>query len=1039
MVERLRVRVLGAFSVEGVSERALGSLKARRLLKVVALARGGAVSVDRLADILWGDDPPARPAEQVGVLVSRLRGVLGADRLLRTDAGYTLTVDWLDLDELAARVAEAEAALGAGRLGAARAAAEAASTLSRGDVLPEEDGDWVEIERAVAAARSASARRIAAEAAGRAGDHVAAAGAAEQALAHDPYDEVSLRVLMRSHAAAGRPASALAAYVRVRERLADDLGISPTSETETLHDEIVLHDRLPVSWGQRRAEYPVLPGRALELAALDAALDRVAAGTTSTVVVSGEAGIGKSALVDAWTARSMTRALVLVGRCEPLGRDLPLQPVIDALAVHLSSRSGDERLEMLGNDAAALGPLLGVGDQPGGGATVVTDPDLGRTQFFAALLGVIGRLAEGRPAVLTVDDLHLAGSSTIAWLGLAARRTPRLLVVAATRPTAEPILNADMTLTLGPLDLEAATTVVGPSRAVELHARSGGNPLLLTALAQGADGGLPESVREAADRRVGGLGPAAATIRAAAIIGTDVDLDLMSEVGRTPAVVLLDHLEAAVTAGLLVERGTGFAFRHEIEREALEASAGSARRALVHREAARALSARRSPDPLLVAVHARLGGETTLAAEWYVRAAEVAVSRYDLEAAEAHLDAALALADSAPARAARARARMAAGRLDEAADDAAQAVAEGGGAPALEVAGWVAYYRRRHDEARGYADAGVAQAVDPAVRVSCLALGGRVRHGDGDLAGALAHLEPAVAEEAAPEVVGLAEVWLAQVRLHQGRPTDALAILGRTLAVADRLAHPFAPLHGRFARVLALGYLGRVDEAMAACHNLDIAVARAGKVGARLVAPALNARAWLLRWTGCAEEADELNTEAVEHAPDSGRSEAYFAGLLDLADGRLLAGDADGAAAIVLRLASIEQWRGTMAWHQRHRWGLVRARLALASGDHDVAAALCADVAADAASRGAGRYELLATALGALAGGRPAADMDRLDSVVSGLAGCAGLDGWPLVASLAAALDVSAWRSEAERRAAAVVASAPDQEAARAFASRVLG
>ena len=243
MVERLRVRVLGAFSVEGVSERALGSLKARRLLKVLALARGGAVTVDRLADILWGDDPPARPAEQVGVLVSRLRGVLGADRLLRTDAGYTLSVDWLDLDELAARVAEAESALVAGRLGAARAAAKAASTVSRGEVLPEEDGDWVEIERAAAAARSASARRIAAEAAGRAGDHVAAAAAAEQALAYDPYDEVSLRVLMRAHAAAGRPASALAAYVRVRERLADDLGISPTSETETLHDEIVLYDR----------------------------------------------------------------------------------------------------------------------------------------------------------------------------------------------------------------------------------------------------------------------------------------------------------------------------------------------------------------------------------------------------------------------------------------------------------------------------------------------------------------------------------------------------------------------------------------------------------------------------------------------------------------------------------------------------------------------------------------------------------------------------------------------------------------------------
>ncbi|HUP87346.1 MAG TPA: AAA family ATPase [Acidimicrobiales bacterium] len=1041
MVERLRVRVLGGFAVDGLSERGLGSLKARRLVKVLALARGRPVSADRLADILWGDEQPARPAEQVGVLVSRLRGVLGADRLARTDAGYALAVDWMDLDELAARVLEAEDALQGGRLGAARAAAAAAAALARGTVLPEEEGDWIEVERAAAEARSRSARRIAVEAAGRAGDHAAAAAVAEDALAHDPYDEASLRVLMRAHAATGRPASALAAYVRLRERLSEDLGISPTADTELIHDAIVLGEARPASVADAPAARAPLPGRSAELAALNAALDRVVAGATVTVAIAGEAGIGKSALLDDWTARAATGALVLFGRCDQLGRDLPLQPIIDAVDLHLSGRSSDERIAVLGADAAAIGPLLGIQTAGAeGGATFVADPELGRARLFAALLGVIGRLADGRPVVLAIDDLHLAGTSTLAWLAFSVRRTQRLLAVVATRPTAEPLVQADVTLSLGPLDLEATASLVGKVRAAELHARSGGHPLLLTALAKGTDDELPASVHDAVDRRIAGLGPAALTIRTAAVLGADIDLDLLAEVMGRPAVELLGHLEAAAAGGVLVERGTGFAFHHELEREALDLAAGSARRALAHREAARTLAARSTPDPLAVAVHARLGGDVVLAGEWYRRAAEVAISRHDLDAADTHLSAALALADTAATSAARARVRMAGGRLGEAADDAARAVTSGGGAAALEVAGWVAYYRRRYDEARQRADEGLAVAADPALRVSCLALAGRVRHAGGDVAGAVAHLEAAVVEAAPAPVRGLAGVWLAQIRLHQGLPTDALALLDWALVEPERLAHPFAPLHGRFARAVAFGQSGRVDEALAACDDLEAAVARVGDAGLRMVGPAMNTRAWLLRWTGHPERADDLNTEAVERTDPRGPlAEPYFAGLLDLADGRLLADDPDGAASLAEKLATIETWQGTMAWHQRHRWGLVQARLALAVGDRGTAAERSAEVAADAGARGARRYQLLATALGALAGGEPASDLEQLDEVVRGLADCAALEGWPLVGALAAAFDVRAWRTEAERGVLAVIASASDQESARAFAARVLG
>lgn len=103
----LRVRLMGGLSVDGVPERQIGSRKARLLLARLAAARGETVPVEHAADALWGDVLPARPADQVGVLVSRLRAVIGADRIVRRSAGYALRDVWLDVEEVELRVGEA--------------------------------------------------------------------------------------------------------------------------------------------------------------------------------------------------------------------------------------------------------------------------------------------------------------------------------------------------------------------------------------------------------------------------------------------------------------------------------------------------------------------------------------------------------------------------------------------------------------------------------------------------------------------------------------------------------------------------------------------------------------------------------------------------------------------------------------------------------------------------------------------------------------------------------------------------------------------
>ena len=1037
----VRVHLLGGLSVEGMAERDLGSRKGRTVLKVLAAARGAPVSVDRLADIVWGEDLPAQPADQVGVLVSRLRGVLGAERITRSDAGYALAADWLDVDELDALAGAATRALAEGRVAAARAAAESGLALVRGPLLADEDGAWVEAERTAVTAAVTQLRRLAVDAAVAAGDHTEAAALAEQVLADDPYDEVVLRSLMEAHLAARRPASALAAYARVRERLGEDLGVPPTAETEAVHARALMAadgDMAPVAPGTG-APPAGLVGRGAELAALDAALEPAAAGGAALVVVEGDAGIGKTTLVDAWANLVAPRAVVLRGRCDELGRDLPLQPVADALAEHLRAIGPDRAVAITGDDAAVLAPLLG--PVAGGSATVVADADAARARVFAALVAALARAGGERPVALVIEDLHLAEPGTLAWLGFARRRCRSAVIVVTTRPGGAKALEAERHLTLGPLDREAVADLVGADRADTLYERSGGHPLLLAALAAAGDEELPATVRDAVTSRVDTLGDdVAATLRVAAALGTECDLDLIAQVADAPVVDVLADLEAAGQAGVIAERGSRFAFRHELFREALEAATGAARRALIHQRAARVLAARPQPDHLAVAVHAREGGDRVLASSSFVAAAAAASARFDVDAAEDHLAAAIDLGPGPEAYIARARVRISRMAIDGAADDAEQAITMGGGAPALEVAGWVAYYRRRYDEARAFAEEAGARATDDAVRISALALAGRVRHGSGDLAGAVEHL--CHVGDGPPPVRGIADVWLAQARLHQGRPTDALHALARPMVDPDALAHPWAPLHLRFNRALALGQLGRVGDALRVTADLDAVVLRAGPVGTRFVPAACNAGAWIQRWSGQEGQADERNLRAIEATGgDTGPSnevvaEGHYVAWLDLADGCLLRDDPSGAAAIVDRLAAVDGWNGTMAWHQRHRLGLLRARLALLAGDPGRAAELATTVAEDAARRGAGRYELLARAVAGLAD--PSIPSDRLTPIVEGLGRCAVLDGWPVIAALARARQHDGWRAEAERSAAAVVASAPDHDAARRLADRLL-
>ena len=521
-----------------------------------------------------------RPADQVAVLVSRLRGVLGRDRIPHGDGGYRLVADWSDLEAFDELAGEARRRLARGDTTAAHVAAGAALALVRGPLLADEDdGEWADGERRASERRISEVFHLAAQASFAVGDHLAAIDIAGRALEREPYDESALRVLMAAYVARGRPASALSEYARVRQRLAEDLGVDPSPETEAMHTAILRNDVLP-GFPRDASTEPLAsepddsipPGRD----AVFVALDRIVGAPLARPVIvelAGEAGIGKSMVLDRWSRRLRARGTtVLSGRCDELERALPLQVVIDALAAGLHALSDDDAVAVLGAEAAALGPLLLRRVHDADGPTgALTDAETSRLTLFAALRAVVQRWSERSPIVFALDDMHLAGRSTVDWLRYLATHGEDVgvAVVAARRPDEGLPLPADTNIELGPLDRDAVAAVVGGVRADDLLQRTGGHPLFLVELAAADDlSTLPTSIVESVAERCDRAGEAGATLRTAAVIGSDVDLDLLAAVTHQPPVTLLGHLEDGVRRRFLVERNAVFAFAHDLVRDA---------------------------------------------------------------------------------------------------------------------------------------------------------------------------------------------------------------------------------------------------------------------------------------------------------------------------------------------------------------------------------------------------------------------------------------------------------------------------------------
>jgi DNA-binding CsgD family transcriptional regulator len=388
--------------------------------------------------------------------------------------------------------------------------------------------------------------------------------------------------------------------------------------------------------GVTSAGQPGLLERAPELAVLERAAAAVTAGPGGRLVLlAGEAGVGKTALVRAFCA-ARPGARVWRGSCDALLTPRPLAPLIE-----IADQAGGE-LAAAASAGAAPGALVNalVRDLRGAPETVIVLEDLHwADEATLDLLRVLGRRIEALPALVIVtyrDGLD--------------RAHPLRVVLGEV--SAGPSVERRLLPPLSPGGVAALAQAHGvdPARGLdpaELHRRTGGNPFFVTEVLAARGAQLPDTVRDAVLARAARLGAGARSLLdAVALVPARADLWLLELVARDE----LRFLDECLASGMLRAEGLAVGFRHEMARSALGDSLSPWRRLELHRRILAALSTPPSgpPDAARLAHHAEAAGDEAAVLRYAPAAAERAAALGAHREAAAQLARALRFAESLP-------------------------------------------------------------------------------------------------------------------------------------------------------------------------------------------------------------------------------------------------------------------------------------------------------------------------------------------------------------------------------------------------------
>lgn len=875
----IRIRLLGRFAVEHDGQEialgAFGGRLARRLLRLLALRRGTLVRKDLIAGVLWPDDPPADPAGNIEVLVSRLRRAMGDRTLIRMGPGGYVLVDAgrcrVDAEEFLAAVQAGRATLAA-QPGEALASFRTALDIWRGEPLPEDTyTDWAQADRRhlwiayLEALDGAATATL--ESAGAAGTAEAASWA-RQALAAEPLRESSVLLLVRGLAAAGDPAGALAAFGEYRDRLAAETGLEPTPKAREIRQRILAGQQEAGQPEPRHAAWPArlhgsVPGRRdpfLGRREEYAVIADAAAGHGRRVVlVTGPSGIGKSALL----AEAARQADVPVLSAEAFAPD---QNEAWSLASRIL-RQAAARLPvpvatlLAEAEASALADVVPGLAVPAGAVLASLGEQNRHTFALQGAVRLIAATAQPR-CLLAADDLQWADPTSLTLLGLLLRRLDGVSLAAAYRPDGNPgfdpaealgIPASQMTgITLGPLPAAVIRGLFSDQLLAEAIIRQAGRtPFTVTEViaalarqgaitrdsdskwrlrpgrdATGAASIVAAGIGQAAGNRLAGL-PSRweDMLGLLALLGRPAPPPLLAAASSTDLHSALDTLEGLGSAGLASPGPQGWALGHDLFRRAVTATMRPAEAARCHALLAQALR-QYGADPAEAASHLAASGDSDGAAVAYAAAARRQLQRICDREAIRLAGTGLSLDPGGRTRAAlleaRGEARRRAGQLLAARADFTAALdsLDDPAARSRVLAQLAILDARTASSARGrdVAELAIAEAGDqPAALGQALAAAAIIDLTGGNLSRGRHRVRRAARLlDRAGDSRGSARLlyWRAMVCFVEGRLPDAVAQL-------DRLAHlPVAPgemlrlWSPRATRGHALALLGQASDGL---------------------------------------------------------------------------------------------------------------------------------------------------------------------------------------------------------------------------------
>ncbi|CAG0948291.1 Transcriptional regulatory protein MoaR1 [Anaerolineae bacterium] len=640
---RLQIRLLGDFRVT-YGETPVTEIKTTRLQSLLCylMLHQDAPQMRRhLAFVLWPDSVEAQSRTNLRNLLHLLRAALPhADQFLQID-GQTVqwnvqSPHWLD-------VAEFQHAL-------ARADLAQAVEFYRGDLLPSCYDDWILPERErLREAYLRALDELRAQNQAR-GDQVATLAYAQRLLHADPLREETYRHVIRLHLSNGDRAAALHTYHNCATTLARELAVEPAPVTRELYEQIVHLQAAPISLAPTTA----LIGRQVEWEQIQMAW-RGAQTCSQVVIIRGEAGIGKTRLVEefvAWTKRQNVQTASAY--CYAAEGRLAYTP----LSAWLRESDWRELADAWLIELARLVPEIAT-SRPDLPAPEPLTEAWQNQRFFEALAR--GIADERKPRVLVLDDAQWCDSETLEWLHWFARQATRgtwlLLVtlrVGENLPHALGNWLSDLRRNnrLTEIELRALTEAETLTLAEQLSDKarasqfaaslwrgSEGNPLFIVEMVRSGEWStdnapLPPQVRAIIQTRLAQLSPTARElIGLAAVCGREFNFAALERASGYEQSQLVRALDELWQRRLIREQGAdAYDFAHDRIRETAEGELSAARRRLWHHRIADGLrdvhAANLNAVAGQIAAHYERAGETEATLANYLRAAQYAQTIY---------------------------------------------------------------------------------------------------------------------------------------------------------------------------------------------------------------------------------------------------------------------------------------------------------------------------------------------------------------------------------------------------------------------------